>query len=333
MMLNFCNGLQSLILCNGCQDSGLLTYIHPLFICARIVFVCHLPSFRAEFPMKSAKMTPIFYKLLPLLFTVFAIWVLPAHGDTIGFFYALDADLQGLKTLAREMGQSAKVGTRSIQRLQLGTHTIYAVKMGSGAVETAASAQALLARSRCDWAFSLGPAGALSDSNETGLWCRVTHVIAWQHGSSASTDSSGSPSWDSDWSRLPVTNLPSPLETTSTISVASGEQFISTTGDRDRLQATTQADAVDMNSYGLSLVCADHGVPLFSWKIVSDHADENASETFRNFITSYSGEGGKALAKIIQALPANPNDPSSYPAIEKILREVQVGEPSQTPGP
>ena len=103
--------------------------------------------------------------------------------------------------------------------------------------------------------------------------------------------------------------------------MASGEQFISTTGDRDRLQATTQADAVDMNSFGLALVCADHGVPLFSWKIISDHADENASETFRGFITSYLGEGGKALAEIIQSLPANPNDPASYPAIEKALRE------------
>ena len=72
---------------------------------------------------------------------------------------------------------------------------------------------------------------------------------------------------------------------------------------------------------GLALVCADHGVPLFSWKIVSDRADENASEAFLDFIASYAGEGGKALAEIIQALPANPNDPASYPAIEKLLRE------------
>ena len=239
-----------------------------------------------------------------------------AQGDTIGFFYALDADLQGLKTQARELGQSAKVGTRSIQRLQLGTHTIYAVKMGSGAVETAASAQALLTRYRCDWAFSLGPAGALSDALGTSLWCRVDRVMAWQRGKTDLT-------WNTEWTRLPFTNYPSPLQTTSTISVASGEQFISTTGERDRLQATTQADTVDMNSFGLALVCADHGVPLFAWKIISDYADENASETFRAFISSYSGEGGKALAEIIQALPVNPNDPASYPAINKLLREIQ----------
>ena len=286
-----------------------------------MVFICHLPPIRAESSYYFVKIFPIFSRHLALFLVISAIGVSWVHGDTIGFFYALDADLQGLKTVAREMGQSAKVGTRSIQRLQLGTHVIYAVKMGSGAVETAASAQALLARCRCDWAFSLGPAGALLENIETGQWVRVAHVIAWQHGSSASASPSDFPFWDTDWAHFPATNLPAPLQTTSIVSAASGEQFISAVGERDRLQATTQTDVVDMNGFGLASVCADHGVPLFSWKIVSDRADENASEAFRAFVSAYSGEGGKALAKIIQALPANPNDPSSYPAIEKLLRE------------
>lgn len=255
---------------------------------------------------------------VPTLFIVtLFICIATAKSDTIGFFYALDADLQGLKTRARAMGQSSKVGTRSIQRLQLETHTIYAVKMGSGVVETATSAQALLARFRCDWAFSLGPAGALSDKMETNRWHRVDHVIAWQRGNTDLT-------WNTDWSRFPVADFPMPLQSTSTISVASGEQFISTTSERDRLQALTQADTVDMNSFGLALVCADHGVPLFSWKVISDRADENASEMFRAFVSTYPGDGGKALAEIIQALPMNPNDPASYPAIEKLLRETQT---------
>lgn len=252
------------------------------------------------------------------LFVAAFLCIATAKGDTIGFFYALDADLQGLKTLAREMGQSYKVGTRSIQRLQLDTHIIYAVKMGSGAVETAASAQALMSRFRCDWAFSLGPAGALSEVVQTGCWYRVDRVRAWQRGKTDLT-------WNTDWSRLPVTNMPAILHTTSTISVASGEQFIDTTGERERLRALTQADIVDMNSFGLALVCSDHGVSLFSWKIISDHADEHAEETFRSFISTYSGEGGRALAEIIQALPANPNDPATYPNIERLLRNTRSG--------
>ena len=110
--------------------------------------------------------------------------------------------------------------------------------------------------------------------------------------------------------------------------MAAGEQFVSSMGNQDRLQALTQADAVDMNSYGLALVCADHGVPLFSWKIISDRADEEAAEAFKAFTANYSGEGGKALAEVLQSLPPNPNDPSSYPAIEKILRESSPGGPT-----
>ena len=244
-----------------------------------------------------------------------------ARSDSIGFFYALDADLQGLKILAQETGQSIKIGTRTIQRLQLDSHVVYAVKMGSGAVETAISAQALLGRFRCDWAFSIGPAGALSPEIEAGRCYRVSRMLAWQKDGDMAGDAKNTtaPAWSIDWNRFPVAMPPSILSTTSMVVVASGEQFISTRRERDHLQTTTQAAVVDMNSFGLALVCIDHGVPLFSWKLISDHADETAADSFRNFVSSYSGEGGRALAGIIQALPANPNDPASYPAIRRLL--------------
>lgn len=283
---------------------------------------CQQLALRAEF----ATFTMNIYRssCIRLALIAFITFVRPSigKGDTIGFFYALDADLQGLKTLSREMGPSLKIGTRAIQRIELGIHTVYAVRMGSGAVETAASAQALLTRILCDWAFSLGPAGALTEAVEVGKWYRIDRILAWQHALFQTAQAAEYPAWTTDWSRFPAAITAGALQTTATLTVASGEQFISTSGERDRLQANTQANVVDMNSYGLALVCADHGVPLFSWKIISDRADEAASETFRGFLSSYSGEGGKALAEVILSLPANPNDPSSYPNIEKILREL-----------
>lgn len=179
---------------------------------------------------------PNFPTLLALACAFLACCSISARGDVIAFFYALDADLQGLKTAAQEMGQSASVGTRSVQRLRLGSHTIYAVKMGSGAVETAASAQALLARNRCDWAFSLGPAGALADTVVPGSWYRVSRVVAWQHGSSASISPADFPAWDTDWSKLAATNVPALLATATDLVVASGNSSFhrpgTTTGSR-----------------------------------------------------------------------------------------------------
>ncbi len=259
-----------------------------------------------------------------ILFTYAATWMgISALADNTAFFYALDADYQALKESAREAGQPIQVGSRSIHRLHLGPHTIYAVKMGSGAVETAASAQAVLTRFHCDWAFALGPAGALTDKCPIGSWYRVARIVAWQRGVAgiAGTVQSEASSWNYDWSKMPVTNLPAVLQTTSGISVASGEMFVTSSSERERLYATTETDVVDMNSFGLALVCADHNVPLFAWKIISDNADENASENFRAFVAKYRGEGGKALADVIGALPSNPHDPSTYPAIKKLLRD------------
>lgn len=260
---------------------------------------------------------------LVAFFGLLLVSVPDSRGDSIGFFYALDADLQGLKTVARESGQSITVGTRIIQRLQMDSHVVYAVKMGSGAVETAISAQALLGRFRCDWAFSLGPAGALSPEIETGRCYRVSRMLAWQKigANDGETGAASLPAWSIDWNDFPVAMPSSWLSSSSEVVVASGEQFISTCRERERLQAATQADVVDMNSYGLAAACADHGVPLYAWKAISDRADENAGESFRNFVSSYSGQGGQALAGIIQSLPANPNDPASYPAIRRLLEK------------
>lgn len=257
------------------------------------------------------------------ILAVLFILVTSVRGDTIGFFYALDADLQGLKSSAQESGQSVTVGSHTIQRLLLGSHSIYAVKMGSGAVETALSAQALLSRFKCDWAFSIGPGGALSADIKTGSWYRVTRVLAWQRGNSlpGGKEGSAAPEWTLDWNRLPVDIPASVLQTTGRVSVASGEKFISTSSDHERLRAATQADVVDMNSYGLVSACTDHDVPLFCWKVISDNADENAAEAFRNFVSRYNGDGGQALADLIKELPANPNDPKSYPAIRNLLEK------------
>jgi nucleoside phosphorylase len=242
-------------------------------------------------------------------------------GDHLALFYALDADLQSLKAHAQEMGGPVTVGRRSIHRLSLGTHTVYAIKMGSGTVETAASTQALLTKFRCDMAFSIGPAGALTDALATGTWHRVSHVVAWQRGTAgvAGYVQGASAKWDMDWSRLSTTNLPGILQTTSTIVIASGEMFIASNTERNRLHALTHAEAVDMNTFGLAVVCQDHGVPLIAWRVISDYADEAASQAFREFITNYDGEGGRMLAELILGLPPNPDAPESYPEIQKLL--------------
>jgi nucleoside phosphorylase len=245
-----------------------------------------------------------------------------AYADDIAFFYALDADFQALKAEASIARQPIKVGDHNIQVLNLAKHKIYAVKMGSGAVETATSAQALLAKFRCDRALSLGPIGALSDELQIGKWYRVSSVTAYQKGS---WTTSGFQLNKASAMSLPSEKesqlaLPAFFQNLKPVAVASGEIFIASNNYRQQLRETTGAGAVDMNLFGLVSVCSNHRVPLINWRIVSDKADDNAGEDFRKFTQTYDGAGGKALAELIRNLPPNPNSPQSYPELEKLLK-------------
>lgn len=259
-------------------------------------------------------------KFLPLIALLWSNTT-AIRADQIAFFYALDADFSALAKGGTTLGQSVSVGTRSIHRLRLGPHTVCAVKMGSGCIETATSAQALLARFRCDRAYSLGPAGALRTNLHTGSWYAVQRITGWQRGSLDATGLKLAPD-------ALLTLLPEPLETatvnepgsTAPLHIASGDSFVAAASEGSRVRDLTGADAVDMNLYGLALVCRDHNVPLTAWKVISDRADEQASESFRVFLESYDGIGGAQLANLILHLPPQPNDPLTYPAIEKALR-------------
>ncbi len=257
--------------------------------------------------------------ILPLLLAV-ALLPLRGSSETIAFFYALDQDFQTLKTNGTPAGAPLKIGSRTIASLQLDTHRVYAVKMGSGAVETAASAQALLARIRCDIAFTVGPVGALSDAVHVGSWHTVTNVVAYQKG--AWTANGFQPSPISPMvaeTNVTALILPALFATNASITVASGEMFVASSSQRQQLHDSTGADAVDMNLFGLTAVCADHRVPLFIWRIASDKADDNASEAFKKFASTYDGAGGQAVARIIATLPVNSNTPAAYPNLLKAL--------------
>jgi nucleoside phosphorylase len=260
-------------------------------------------------------------KIIALFVAILSLANLSANADTVAFFYALDKDFETLKAEAQPVSQSIKVGSRTIQALSLNSHRVYAVKMGAGAVETATSAQALLARVHCDEAFSVGPVGELSDKLKVGTWHQAREIVAYQKGSWTKTGFQLSANATLNLTNASPTNPPELFQKLDSIKVASGEIFVASDNYRAQLRETTDADAVDMNLFGLATVCADHQLPLTCWRIVSDHADDNASEDFKNFVANYDGAGGKAVAEIIKNLPANPNSPEAYPNLRKILSQ------------
>jgi nucleoside phosphorylase len=239
------------------------------------------------------------------------------QADNLGVLLALDADLNSLTQSAKVLGDPVVVGSRKIHRLEMAGHRLFVAIMGSGCVETAVTTEALLARYRCDWMFSIGPAGALTEAPATGSWVAVDEcVIA---GKTGGNGSSGSPfkltappeSW----------TLPALLQKLPTQRLVAGETFIQSNSARESLAANSQAQLVDMNTHGLAAACLNHKVPLLVWRIVSDRADDQASQTFQAFTKTYQGEGGKALAELIRQLPASPKAAGSYPGIRELIQK------------
>ena len=250
------------------------------------------------------------------------------YADQIAVFYALEKDLHVLSNECTHQGSAFTIGTRSVHRLTLGKHTIYAVKMGSGSVESATSAQAILARIRCDSAFSVGPAGALSNTLKQDSWHVIECVTAHQLGKLGETGFLPSPKstmcFEIDHvytETLIPTNIPF-----SKIQLVSGELFMSSLSERNTLHLKTKASAIDMNTFGLAVVCADHRVPLVNLRVISDYADENASDMFQAFLKSYSGVGGKIIADLIKKIPPNPAAPKTYSNIQIILETTPAAD-------
>lgn len=292
-----------------------------------------------------------FDPILNRIGTFLLIWLLvivgvPANANDIAFFFALDADWKAFKKASTSAGDPVKVGNHNVQRLEVGTHHVYAVKMGSGAVESAVSATALLTRFHCDLAFSVGPVGAIDDRLELKSWYEVEEVIDYQKGSwqklgfqavtstqkaivpsknGKKTDNATRPQFS-----LPM--LPATARKMEKVTVASGEIFVASTTYREQLHAQTLAQAVDMNLFGLSSACIAANVPLWSWRIVSDRADDDANEVFRAFVASYDGSGGRAVAEMIHQLPADPNAPETYPALKRLLEKTSTTTQSQESG-
>jgi nucleoside phosphorylase len=84
--------------------------------------------------------------------------------------------------------------------------------------------------------------------------------------------------------------------------IASGDKFISTGAKRAWLRETFQADAVDMMSAAIAQACEANGVPYVMIRVLSDNADERATEDFAAFTRKENTVTAEIAARILEAL-------------------------------
>jgi adenosylhomocysteine nucleosidase len=177
----------------------------------------------------------------------------------------------------------------------------------------------LLARHQCDLAVSVGPVGALDQALKVGDVVKIDRIIAHQRGSwkNGQFQQSEKARWQLELpERFPPDDW---IKSLKKVAVASGELFVADAGFKSELRARTGADAVDMNLFGLQTALDAHGIGAIHLRVVSDGADETASEDFAQFVSKYDGALGKRVAQWINSLPADSADPQNYPELKKLL--------------
>lgn len=245
------------------------------------------------------------------------------YPGTVGFFYALDEDKSAFEAAAGNPIRTMNlVGGTVAFEYRVGAHRVIAAKMGSGCVNTAVTVARLLALNPVDRIISTGPAGGIGDEAGIGSWWRVGEVAAWQQGRAGeggrvfpSESALRTVAWMPDdwpegaWKRMPAAKL------------VSGEVFVASGEKRGELARGFGAELVEMNAFGL--LAAAEGTPakVLILRVVSDKADEKASEDFSAFLKSYDGAGGKMVAALVKAMPVGKDEPAAHDALRELINE------------
>ncbi|MBI5275001.1 MAG: 5'-methylthioadenosine/adenosylhomocysteine nucleosidase [Burkholderiales bacterium] len=186
-------------------------------------------------------------------------------------------------------------------------HDVVAVLSRIGKVAAATTATALIERFEVDRIVFTGVAGGLAPGVEVG------HVVVadgfMQHDLDASpifpkyqvplygtdrfaTDAKLTQQLDAAVRvALPGSRLHRGL-------VASGDRFVSTTGESRALQAALpEALAVEMEGAAVAQVCHDYGVPFAAVRTISDRADDEAHGDFLRFIQEVASRHSAAIVE------------------------------------
>ncbi len=246
-----------------------------------------------------------------------------AYAGTIGWFYALDGDKAAFEEKVGTPSRTVTLaGGTVVNEYRVGPHKVLAAKMGAGCVATAVTVARVLALNPLDRVISTGPAGGIGENLKRGDWLNVGSVVAWQQGR-AGEDGRIFPA---EHSEIQVDKQPTEWpdgvwRTMPNVKLVSGEAFIASAEKRGELAGEFKAQIVEMNAFGLLTALQGTKVKVLILRVVSDFANEQASEDFSDFLKTYRGEGGKMVAELVKTLPVGKDEPAAHDALRKLLEE------------
>ncbi len=247
-------------------------------------------------------------------------------AGTVGWFYALEEDRAGFEKVAGPPVRTmALVGGTVVHEYRVGPHTVAAARMGSGCVETAVTVARVLALNPAGRVITTGPAGGIGGGVKIGEWVEVSAVVGWQQGRAGEGGrifpKEGAEKRVKGWGGMSEENDGTAPEGRRHVRLVSGEVFVASAEKRGELAGEFDAELVEMNALGLLAAVEGMKAEVMVLRVVSDLADERASEDFAAFLRDYGGEGGAMVAELVKALPVGGDEPGAHGELKKLLED------------
>lgn len=200
----------------------------------------------------------------------------------IGFVVAMDSEYTPFLGKLGKLVESEVSCGIEFCKYELFDRVIFLAKCGIGEVASSAATALLIGKFGCKYIVNFGLVGSLSGETAGSLVLvrDVVHydcdITAFGHllGAAADMSSPFVPCDAKMLSRLSSLGIPA-------LRLASGDKFVADPALNEKIKSDFSADICDMEGAGIALTCARAHVPFCMIKLVSDGADNSATEDFQ----------------------------------------------------
>ena len=200
-----------------------------------------------------------------------------------------------------------------IKQIVTPDHTIYLATSGIGEIRAALAVQLAVDLFDIEAVLNFGYVGSLDKTLKVGELVIVERAVHHQFDITAVNniplgvyDGKTTPYFytDKELAERIQNKLPAPLRR---VTAASGDKFVADSETKEFLRDTFFADICEMEIAGICLAAESNDIPVFSMKVVSDCADEDATESFGEVLEKGLSKYEKVLPEILSALSAIPS--------------------------
>lgn len=188
--------------------------------------------------------------------------------------------------------QVSEILRRPLFRGLIGENEVVITSGCIGKVETACLVQALIDRFQPDCVLLVGAAGALRQDIIFGTVVAGTGYVEYDFSPRINVDSLINPAQDVFSPLLELSDVVCGI-------IASGDSFISSETTVKKIQETTGAVCVDMDSAAAAKVCVENEKPFLSLKVIVDFAGSKAVEQYIENHPKYASIPARLLAEVL----------------------------------